>query len=103
MWLQHLIEQRTTRLSLLGWKVFDLPSAKDMMHQVSLFSALSDKDFNQFVVPHATHKVFQTGDVLFSKGDSPNSFFIILRGSTRRCGWAQGTLWLGPRQCSGWC
>jgi len=81
--IQKAIIRRTNLLSIgadLG--TGKLPEAKEFLRSSPLFQQMSDEDFEAEVMPIARHVLFQSGDTLFTKGDNPTSFFIVIRGTT---------------------
>lgn len=79
---QTAIIKKSMKLQLGGWDTNDVPQPKDMMYNHSMFSTMSREAFDKEVLPKAHHCVFRDKEHLFRRGDSPTSFFIIIRGST---------------------
>ena len=82
--IQRAIIQRTNMLAIRGYKGDKLPKPRELMKRTELFREMEDEDFMENVVNVSKHRLFQAGQSLFHKGDNPLSFFIILRGSTKR-------------------
>jgi len=80
--LTTAIIRQSTRLSLGGWNTNDMPEPKDLMYHHHMFNNMSRDVFDKEVLPHAIHRVFREKEHIFRKGDSPTSFFMIIRGST---------------------
>eukprot|EP00873_Tetraselmis_striata_P035094 jgi/Tetstr1/455358/TSEL_042192.t1 len=80
--LSTAIIKKSMKLQLGGWDTNDVPQPKDMMYNHSMFSTMSREAFDKEVLPKAHHCVFRDKEHLFRRGDSPTSFFIIIRGST---------------------
>jgi hypothetical protein len=83
--VQTAIIRQSTRLSLGGWNTNDMPEPKDLMYHHHMFNNMSRDVFDKEVLPHAIHRVFREKEHIFRKGDSPTSFFMIIRGSTISC------------------
>lgn len=84
--IQRAIIQRTNMLAMRGYKGDKLPEPKELMKRTELFRDMDEEEYFEKVVKRSKHRLFQAGQSLFHKGDNPLSFFLVIRGSTKRCG-----------------